>query len=86
MNRVQSITTKKIGKHKALGLAYTETGEIVIDERLKGFQHLLILIHEIMHVQNPRWGEEKIKGHSEEMARLLWEQHYRKVNNTTSDM
>jgi len=86
MKTVKSITHKKIGRHKALGLAYTESGDIFIDERLKGFQHLLVLIHEIVHIQNPKWGEEKVKGHSLEMATLLWEQHYRKVNNITSDM
>ena len=36
MQKVKSIHERKLGKHKALGLAYTETGEIHIDERLKG--------------------------------------------------
>ena len=45
MKSVHKITHKKIGRHKAVGLAYKETGEIVIDSRMKWVNHLCIAIH-----------------------------------------
>lgn len=80
MKTVKSITHRKIKKDVARGLAFTDTGEIHIDERLKGIEHLEILVHEILHIQNPNWGEAKIIGHSKEMSELLWGQGYRRVS------
>jgi hypothetical protein len=80
MKSVHKITHKKIGRHKAVGLAYKETGEIVIDSRMKGFNHLCIAIHEILHLQNPRWAEAKVEGHSLELSNILWDMGYRKVD------
>jgi len=81
MKSVNEIVHKKLGKHKAIGLAYKETGVIYIDERLKGVQHLQTLIHEIVHIQNPKWSEIKVEGHSAEMAKLIWDNNYRKIEN-----
>ena len=79
MQTVNNINHKKIGRHKAIGLAYCDTGNIVIDERLRGEDHLYILVHEIIHIQNPLWSEIKVIGHSKEMAKLIWENNYRRV-------
>ena len=80
MKSVTSIVYGKLRRKAALGLAYTETVFIEIDERLEGLELLYVLIHEIMHCQNPKWGELKIEGHSREMANLLYEQNFRKVD------
>lgn len=80
MKTVKSITHRKIKKDVARGLAFTDTGEIHIDERLKGIEHLEILVHEILHIQNPKWAEVKIIGHSKEMSKLLWKQGYRRIS------
>ena len=80
MNTVKSITHRKIKKDVARGLAFVETGEIHIDERLRGLEHLEILLHEIVHCQCPKWSELKVIGHSKEMSRLLWEQGYRRIS------
>jgi hypothetical protein len=79
MKSVNQIIHKKLGKHKAVGLAYKEEGVIFIEQNLKGINHLETLIHEIVHIQNPKWSEIKVKGHSAEMAKLLWDNNYRKV-------
>lgn len=80
MKTVNSITYKTIKADVARGKAWVETGEIHIDKRLRGQEQLYILTHEILHCQNPKWGEAKVEGHSEELSRLLWEQGYRKVD------
>lgn len=78
MNTVKKISHRKLGKHKADGLAWPN-GTIEIDERLVGLNHLETLIHEIIHIQNPSWSEKKVLRHSKEMAAKIWEQNYRWV-------
>jgi hypothetical protein len=79
MKTVKQIVHRKLGKEQAFGQADTDTGLVEIDSRLKGVEHLDTLIHEILHVQNPRWGELKVQGHATELATLLWEQGYRRI-------
>ena len=79
MKSVSEIKHVKIKSNYARGLAWTDTGIIHIDTRLMGKEHLEILIHEICHIQNPRWSEIKVIGHSRELADLLWQEGYRKV-------
>lgn len=74
------ITYRKLGREKAHGLAYKEDREIVIDNRIKGLDLLDTIIHESLHIMNPRWAEIKVAGHSKELALLLWEQGYRKID------
>ena len=80
MIKVNSITYKTIKSDYARGTADINTGEIFIDKRLKGHELLEILIHEILHIQNPTWSEAKIIGHSQELAGILWTQGFRKVD------
>lgn len=80
MEKVKSVIHRKIKKDVARGFAFVDIGEIHIDERLNGIEHLEILIHEILHVQNPKWSELKIIGHSKELAKILWEQKYRRCD------
>lgn len=80
MNTVKSVIHRKIKKDVARGLAFIDIGEIHIDERLKGLEHLEILIHEILHIQNPKWSESKIIGHSKELSKIIWEQKYRRID------
>jgi hypothetical protein len=80
MKTVKSITHKKLGREKAHGQAYKDEGVIEIDSRLKGWEHLDTVIHEILHCQNKRWSEAKIIGHSNEMSQLLWDLGYRRID------
>lgn len=84
MNSVAIIEHKKIPRHKIHGdvdgLAFPGEKKIVLQDYLKGYNHFYTLIHEIMHLQNPKWPEMKVRGHSEEMAKLLWKQRYRRVD------
>ena len=79
MNTVKQIIHRKLGKEKAHGLAYCEEGIIHIDSTIKGLRHLDVLIHEITHIQNPKWSELKVEGHATEMAKLLWDLGYRRI-------
>lgn len=72
---------RKLGKEQALGLAYQNKNLIEIDSRLKGKRLLTTLVHEILHIQNPDWSENKVEVQSKGMADVLWKQHFRKVDN-----
>ena len=73
---------KKLGKHKVWGYACEANNTIELDTRLKGYRHLLYLVHEHLHILNPTWSETKVRKQSSAMARLLWAQHYRRVDNS----
>jgi len=74
------IIYRKLGQHKALGLAWTEDNLIEIDERIKAFEHLEVVIHEVIHIQNPKWSEIKVEGHAKQLAKILWSMGYRKCD------
>ena len=72
------IIVSKLGNYKADGLAWTDDRVIAIDERLKGFRALDVIIHEVFHVQNPKWSEIMVEGKATELALILWELGFRK--------
>tara|TARA_R110000868_G_scaffold13711_1_gene63525 strand:- start:4199 stop:4441 length:243 start_codon:yes stop_codon:yes gene_type:complete len=61
------------------GYAYPETGEIIINSKLKGKALLGTYIHEIMHILYPGASERMIAIESNIMTKHLWEKGYRKV-------
>lgn len=75
---------KKLGREKAWGSADLDSHTIEIDPRLKGRKYLEILIHEAMHIMNPEWSETKVITQSKRLTRLLWAEHFRKVDNDKS--
>lgn len=66
-----------LGHYKAAGLAWTEKRTIAIDKRLKGLDRLETIVHEIIHVQNPKWPEIMVEGKAAEIAKILWDLGYR---------
>lgn len=74
------IESKKLGRLNAWGEAFDELKLINLDPRLVGKKHLTILIHEVFHVQNPDWSENMVKKKSKELANILWEQKYRRID------
>lgn len=77
------IEEKKLGRHNALGFyehVNATSAVIELDERLVGFQRLLILVHEAMHEICPQWTEEQVKKSSEVLAGIIWKCDYRHVD------
>lgn len=71
---------RKLGKEKVWGWAHLSDNKIELDSRLKGYRHLLYLIHETLHIINPDWSETRIKIESSRIARTLWKAKYRRVD------
>ena len=74
------VTHRKLGREKVWGLAHISFNHIELDSRLSGRRHLLYLVHEMLHIIEPKWSETKIKKVSTKVTDLLWAQHYRKVS------
>lgn len=70
-----------LGHYKAAGLAWVDDRTIAIDKRLRGIDRLETIIHEVMHVQNPKWAEIMVDGKAKELALILWEMGYRLTDN-----
>lgn len=71
------IKYRKLGKEKAHGLAWCEDGLIEIDSRLRGQEKLEIIIHEVLHVLQPKWAEDRVAGNAREISRILYENNLR---------
>ena len=75
-----NVVHRKLGKERAWGLAHNAFNLIELDVQLKGRRHLLYLIHEALHIIHPDWSETKVIRVSRRLAKLLWEQNYRRIS------
>jgi hypothetical protein len=73
-----SISYRKLGREQAKGQYCEATGTIELDERLKGQEHLEILIHESLHALQPHHEEATVARDAANLARILWVDGYRK--------
>lgn len=79
MKKVKVIE-RKLGREKAVGLAYDDEQLIEIDPRQNAFNYLETAIHERMHLLFPKLSETQVTKKSHELAQFLWEMNYRRVN------
>jgi hypothetical protein len=75
------IIYRKLGREQAHGIAESD-GVVYIDSRLKGRKKMEILIHELLHLQNPLDDEETIINKSVTLCKILWKEGYRQVDNS----
>jgi hypothetical protein len=75
------IIYRKLGKEQAYGISSSD-GIIEIDERLKGRKMMEVLIHELMHLVNPKDDEKTIIRKSVTLTKVLWKEGYRKIDDT----
>lgn len=62
-------------------LGYCEpNGKIVIDGRLKAFQYLETLVHELLHRHIPMASEEWVTANATIIAAALWENRIRRID------
>jgi hypothetical protein len=71
---------RKLGREHAYGQALLGENTIEIDSKLKKRKHLEIMIHEIMHILNPKMSETQVLKQSKKMAMVLWKEGYRQCD------
>ena len=77
-NKIKVID-KKLGRQKAVGQAYSDARVIEIDPRQTSKNYLDTLIHELLHVYNPEWSENKVSKTANEMTQIIWQKNYRRI-------
>ena len=80
MARKISVVHKKLGRERAWGFVEDGSSVIHIDERLRGYNYILYLIHEALHVIEPEWSETRVRKESSRLAKLLWDNNIRWVD------
>lgn len=70
---------RKLGREKALGLAWDDKNKIELDVRLSGYRYLLTALHEHFHLKHPDWSETRVNKESSKTARFLWKLGFRWV-------
>jgi len=78
MNRKKTKVIYKSLK-KYWGWSNNKTNEIELSDKLKGKNHLKILIHEHLHLLLIPYDEEHIKEMAKKMSDLIWAQKYRRL-------
>jgi hypothetical protein len=78
------IIYRKLGKEQAYGISSSD-GVIEIDQRLKGKKHMEILIHEVLHLLNPKDDEKTIIRKSVTLTKILWKEGYRRVDDSNDE-
>jgi hypothetical protein len=76
--KIHKVIHRKLGREGAWGLASGNT--IEIEEKLKTYRYLLIMLHEHFHIKHPDWSETKVKKESSLTARFLWQNNFRWVD------
>lgn len=76
--RVHKVIHRKLGR--VWGWAHMKKNKIEIDERLKGYNYLLYMLHEHYHLQHPEWSETKVRRESSKTASFLWQNNFRWVD------
>lgn len=75
------IIYRKLTKQRAWGLAHIGENRIEIDYRAKGRKLIELICHEYLHLKFPEASEEDVTEAGADLARLLWKEGYRRVEN-----
>ena len=74
------IINRKLGREGAWGQYEPGTRTIELDPRMSPQRSLGILVHESLHHLQPDMSESAVEVTAARLARILWEQDYRKVH------
>lgn len=74
------VVIRKLGQHRAWGLAHLKKNKIEIDPKITGYRFLLYMLHEHFHIKHPEWSESRIEKESSKTARFLWDNGFRWVD------
>lgn len=80
MKKATKVVVRKLGREQADGLAYKDYSEIHIDERLKGKDYILTLIHELIHIHQPEFSEDVVIRLSNLLTNDLWRLKIRRID------
>ncbi len=74
------VIERKLGREKALGLAYHDDGEIHIEPGQEPQTFLWTLLHELLHIAYPDLTERQIRKGERILGETLWAMRYRRTS------
>ena len=77
--RAPSIVERKLGRERAVGLAYRSARRIVVDPRRGQRARLDTLMHEALHIAAPEWSEDRVSEVAGMLCKVAWKDRYRRV-------
>jgi hypothetical protein len=75
------IIERKLGREGAVGLAHFDENLVEIDPRQDAYEWMETIIHERMHLMFPKMSEKQITIKSHDLAKFLWDLHFRRTYN-----
>jgi hypothetical protein len=78
MKRIK-VKYKKLGQHKAWGMANFDDDTITVDSSLKGKKKMEIILHECLHCLFKDMEEEEIIQKSVILTHTLWHENFRSI-------
>lgn len=73
------VFNEKLGRQRVWGCANKRTGLVLVDPRQSPRRYLTTLVHEVLHVVAPEWGETRVARAGRRLAQAVWEAGFRKV-------
>lgn len=73
------IVERKLGRHGAVGLCWGEDCVIEVDPRLKPYDYLGTLVHELLHSADMRLSETTVDRLARRVTAGIWKVGYRRV-------
>lgn len=80
MGRSIKVVERKLGREKAVGIAYDETNEVHIDPRQGAREYFNTCAHELTHLLFPEMSEKQVIKTANKMTRFFWKMGFRKVD------
>ena len=79
--RAIRVTERKLGKHRAVGLAHVDDKLIEVDPRQNARDYLDTLVHELLHIIGPskHWSEDTVKKVANIITLHLWRAGFRRI-------
>ena len=79
MTKPISIQARKLGRERALGIAWHDGQIIEIDDRQHQKERIDTIIHEALHLICPDWTERKVASAAKKVTVLLWRDGFRRL-------
>lgn len=70
---------RKLGREKALGIAWRHGKLIEIHPGQNQKERIDTILHEALHIICPDWSERKVAATAKQLTKLLWKDGYRRL-------
>lgn len=74
------VIEKKLGRERALGMAYMGEDTVEIDPRQSPQEYMDTVVHEVLHIAQPDMAESTVAKTARKISSTLWRLGYRRTH------